>query len=726
MRLMIGVFALLLSGTAFAHTLHVTVAVHGDVAAKRQGRFVCVPVASPAGESDIAVRAVAVPGAVVIDVNDSLPCKLELDVEGLWHRPLYVQKGQEASSVDLWPVAVLTGALQSAQPRPAELQLRFLPVNDQDTDMPGGGEVTCPVVDGRFRCVLPAGQHHLRLRATRKIPHYRWNVALAPHETRDLGTLTLRDGASIAGSVEVRPPSKVRSWRDIKVAAIPAGVAEAHANESALIATPDDHGWFLIEGVPPGEYLISAASGDLSSERVRIRVLPQAQPELTAPLVLDTPKALELSFSPPLDPWGKPWQVRLSRLDGGRGTVVTASSANDQGVWSARRLRSGAYELEVGTGTRAVWHRSTITIAASDVTMALPLPGKTVRGTVTLGGRPAADVDVLLGGKYGAIRQKATTDSEGTFSTYAPEALAHEGKWTIDVTGAQPSMHRRIELTPEVDDAGDLVFAIELPSRRIGGRVLHADGSPAAGALVNVEHAQSEEILQQARVDESGAFVLAGLDRGDYSLQANDFMKESRKVRVTVADEPNAPIDLVLQANDELRGSVESPYGPVPGATVLVFPRDVDWTSVAPARTSADGTFVTVLPAGTRQADVLVGAPGFAFEMARIAIEKRHLRVTVSQNGGTLRLTVPPLTVASSASLALLHNGATAGVTVLLTKWGGRIIKTEKEQVEISVPAMQPGEYSLCIQGVTIDRSACTTGYLAPQGELALSVVPPQ
>ena len=487
-----------------------------------------------------------------------------------------------------------------------------------------------------------------------------------------------------------------------------------------------EHGSFQISGLAPGEYVVSAALADFSSEEVHVRVLPAAQIELIQPLLLQKPKQLDVIISPALDPFGERWTVRLMRLIDGRVEIVTESQAGEGGKWAGRGLRVGDYDVDVVAAGQYSWHTARITIGDTDVHLPVDISAGRVRGSVTLGDRPVSAGTVHLGGMSGRIRHTVTTDGDGRFDTFAPAALANGRQWTVEVEAEHPSIHQKLEVTADVD-GGEHVLAIVLPDLRIAGRVLDDDGSPAKHAMINIREADPEAMLRQISAAETGEFVVSGLDEGQYQLQANAFMKESRALTVSLREDEEAPpVELVLQPNAQLAGRVVSAFGPVEGVKLWVHPTDVAYSSVRSAVTRADGTFAAILTPGTREADVLIAAPGFGLGLFHLRIENRPLTITVDQSSGTLRLVLPALRHPLFAQALLRHNGAATGPRALVGNWGTRIVRDEADGAELVVPMVDPGEWQLCLPSNGGEPPVCQSGYVAPGGELTLRTIPPQ
>lgn len=177
---------------------------------------------------------------------------------------------------------------------------------------------------------------------------------------------------------------------------------------------------------------------------------------------------------------------------------------------------------------------------------------------------------------------------------------------------------------------------------------------------------------------------------------------------VGVRVEETASVRLRLEHGREVRGRVVSAFGPVPGARISIYPTNVPGRIVTTHTTDERGEFLIVLPPNAADLDVRVFPPGFAYTMGRVGYQpKKPLIVTVDQRGGTLVVNAPP-----DAALRLHHEGAMTWLSALRSSWS----TSTRQDGSLCLEAMEPGAYTLC------SESACTDGFLPPQGELRLTL----
>ncbi|MCA8941911.1 MAG: carboxypeptidase regulatory-like domain-containing protein, partial [Planctomycetes bacterium] len=160
--------------------------------------------------------------------------------------------------------------------------------------------------------------------------------------------------------------------------------------------------------------------------------------------------------------------------------------------------------------------------------------GRSVRGTVTIGGRALAD---------GWIEIERITGRR----TMLPMAIVENGRFAARV--GHPGRYllqvrRGIFMAPvgdpktiEVDDSEDARIELEFPGGRIGGRVVHdASGDPLAGAVVKLVSTQQRGGKDPVGfgfeiTGEDGSFEFVGLDEGDYTLIADEHLSPAGGAR---------------------------------------------------------------------------------------------------------------------------------------------------------------------------------------------------
>jgi hypothetical protein len=623
----------------------------------------------------------------------------------------------------------------AGEPAPREISLRFslAPQVKNRRALSKESTVSCAVHDGAFTCEVPAGILDLRIRHEGMIPIYRWGVVVEAGKDRNLGSLKLQHGSSVTGWVALKsgePPGRtVQVELAHEGAGLPGTREEYERLRSLSLKTEaNERGFFQFPGVPPGTYRVTASGeGFAPARRGSIVVREGLQSEILEPLELGKPLQLEVRLDPPLDPFGKPWQLRLlqSEVAGELNDGVWNGTASPEGFWRRPGLAPGGYRLLVLGTADERWAARELQLDAGQTSVDVKIPLVAVRGTVTLGKEPLA-ATVWFGGRRGGRRIRMDSDEKGRYTGLLPE----EGTWPLEIAAAE--RHLRLALDPvEVKvPSGKTVATVDVrvPDTRLAGEVVDPSGRKVPGAMVSVLRSG----VSQVETDEKGEFELRGVKPGIAGIEAEDGKRTSGAVEVRIAEEHENPrLHLILQETLKIEGRVVSSSGPVPGAELTAFPAldQVGFATAASAVSGPDGSFTLALPAGTSRIDLLVLAPSFALRMLPLLLQPdRPLEIAVAQDGGTLVLEVPE----DPATHPLLAHAGTFTFPSLLQRWAS-LQGSARTPGRLVLPNVEPGAYSLCVRASTELRQGkeppgdgrCESGVLPPLGELKLRILAP-
>lgn len=669
---------------------------------------------------------------------------LQAEAPGFWGSPFQLELGQSAVQIalDLWPAGKIEGGftLDKGDEPPSELAIFFRPTPEvPPSQAPPPAKVVCPVKERAWACPLPAGVMDLRLQAGGFVPRYLWDVRVEPGKTLRPGHVELRQGSAVLGWVVTADRSPIGENATVELRPRIAGAVPAkdRLENLSFKAAVNSRGFFQLEGVPPGAYVLEARHPRFATAVTSVRVVPGEVTEVAnPPLLLDLPKALEVFVDPPVDPAGQSWSVKLQRLDRDSSIVTTLATevASPDGVWRKQGLPQGRYLLRISRPEGDAWWMDEVVIDENPAPVQVRIHIVKVAGTVHLGKNPLA-ASLWFGGRHGAVRVEARSDEKGTFETWLP----HAGSWMVHVSSESPVIEReipKVEVQPKPgSDRAEV--ELRLPNTRLRGKVVDEAGKAITKAIITAQpNGAVQEGLVQTFADDEGKFALSGLPPGPALVQADagrDRYAHPVEVAISEDREPD-PIVLVARAQKRLTGTVVSTSGPVPGVRLRATPAGIPAILSASATTDARGDFELFLPPQTREILLTVSAPGFAFRMLRLPVPPEGgLTIGVEQVAGTLVIeTVEPLdwTDPSGPGVYVLRDGAVAGLSSLRA-WAMAAGVPPADRQRSVIPLIEPGEYQACLilpgerpgldLGI-VPPQRCVRGALTPNGELALKL----
>lgn len=256
-------------------------------------------------------------------------------------------------------------------------------------------------------------------------------------------------------------------------------------------------------------------------------------------------------------------------------------------------------------------------------------PGQPIEGTiVTPEGKPLADVEVSMyaasdkatGFPAGSF-DKTTTDDNGRFRIVPP--TPGDGVLWIKPADYSPQAHR---IADRRGDWGEIKMEV---GATITGRVLDVNGQPVPNVRVEArrqgdgeradEYLQSNAVANQigrsVATQEDGAFTLASLPEGDYTLEIDFNAKEGEydppplrevflRQSLKIADKRPQQITIQAVPHVVLQGTyLNSKNEPCSGHEVMLFGRIDDSFYFARSSTPGnDGKFELKIPHGLREA----------------------------------------------------------------------------------------------------------------------------
>lgn len=640
---------------------------------------------------------------------------LSVEATGYWVWPAIVPSG---GAVDLWPAGTLIGQVDTrTTPQDvSELAVRFTssPGSTPPTGFPEEGVVTCPVVDGKLSCVLPAGTFDLRLRAKGFSSVYLWAKRIETGSALQVGSLSLKRGASLVGRV-------VSNERDAPkpgactVRLEPVGVVGgkgSSAADSPQVGV-DGRGFFHLEALPPGRWSIVAEQVGFAPVRRAVTILEGAEANLKEPLFLSRPARLELSFFPPQDPDGKPWMVELlESMDDGRAAPIATAPASLGGFWARAGLSSGRrYMVRVRTSAGHVWwaDAASFELAGPVHKRAQELGIEEVTGSLRLGEQPLAG-RMTFGAPEENLAIELRSDSDGLFSGLLPRV----GTWIVRVASETPSIRRRVEVDVRRGLDGKGKVDILLSDRALTGEIVDEKGAHLERAILTVRGGGDSRESVQDHV-EGGLFRLTGFEPGEYLLKAVGGGRISEMVPVEVAPDGTSPfVRIVAKPRVVIDLRLVTEVGtPIPGARVdLLLPTQFPGLSSRSGRTDALGRISFPTHPDVAQQCLAVSEPGLPHRVFAVVPGPDVQDVVVATAGGTIEIeTASP----RDGDAQVLWHGPCFLPTPLVRRWTGGD--------GTRFPGMAPGEYRLCRhRGGSPVPLSCAAGFLAPYGTISLSL----
>jgi protocatechuate 3,4-dioxygenase beta subunit len=241
---------------------------------------------------------------------------------------------------------------------------------------------------------------------------------------------------------------------------------------------------------------------------------------------------------------------------------------------------------------------------------------------------PVADAEVAIGGRgllpdawEEASRVETRTDARGRFR------LDGIGGSAATVTARAPGFG----VASKTDvRSGEAVELFLFPGATLSGTVRDDGGRPVRGAVVRAQGDFRHSTSPTARTDARGAFVLAGIEPGEYVVVGREGSRAPGIAAVVVEPRSEAAVDLVLSDGGFATGRIVDPDGRRLAGRVRAevfdghgLPSSASDLMSAEAR--ADGTFALgPLPVGAL--GLAVSAPGR---------ERVRVEATVPARGST-------------------------------------------------------------------------------------------
>lgn len=461
------------------------------------------------------------------------------------------------------------------------------------------------------------------------------NVVVNEGETLEGVEVRLARGSAVSGRVldarSGRPVLDAGVRAELSGGALRMGMARMGNESVENEATTDAEGRFEITGLAPGKWRLTASHADHkdASETVEVKDAP-----VVAEIRLGQGGIVTGSVLAGGRPVGGA-QVGLSLAgDSGRGMMDGDRTAitDEGGRFRFEHLEPGRY-----TVVAALREQSSAPVEAvltgdesRDVQLALGA-GAVIRGSVS----------GLPDGRLGGVNVSASgtdyfsntrTAANGSFElSGAPEGTISINASAGDFMSGSRSASSSVTIAPgQAEAAVEIVFEQGL---RVEGRVSRG-GRPVTDAMVMAfPDGGGRRRNASGRTDESGGYVLEGLDEGAYEIQASS--QNAMPIRRKVTLGADTTVDLEAAAA-RLAGTVvdEESSRPLADVEVRIEDRGQSRTSMSAVTTDSSGRFAMedVEPAAYR---VAFQRSGYQAEVRSLtASEDADVRVSLRRGEG--------------------------------------------------------------------------------------------
>ena len=645
----------------------------------------------------------------------------ELRARGWWAPSEVIRVDGSELERRVWKTGAVRGTVKvpegKRQPLRLTIDVADPPAQPSKLDLPRNTRIDCPIAsDGTWNCDVPAGVVDLVLRTPGFVPEYRWGMRVRDAAPLQLGTIALRPGASVAGwaAADGKKIAGARAKLVRLVAPNASGRMRERLERPVAQTTVRDDGFFQLAEIGPGSYELVVELDGLAPSRVApLEVQAESETVLREPLRLQPPIDFALRVAP-----AEAWRVRVIRRSDWQ--TVFNGTVDEAGLVALRNQVPGTYAITVADATGNQYLNEDVVIEHA---AEYPLRVQTidVSGVTSYGGKPAA-AKLRFGGEFGAQRVATRSDDEGRYRIRLPRA----GSWPIDVSiGDAIETALRVEV-PEAKD-GIATVDIDVPATGVDGVVLAENGKPVRGASVRLNGATTSS---SATTDTEGRFTFRGAPAGRATLSAEFRTGERRQTTdVTYVDIKAGsyfgPFELRLLPERLLQGTVLSPRGAIPGAT-LQF---VAESFVATATSDVDGTFRVDVPEGIDALIATVSPPAHSLRAFRVAVDGRKVLLNVQDAGGMLSVRFTP---DRKHVVSIFQDGMLLPLSALY-HWARSLGDPFADPAgRITVPNVSAGLYRACLvpngiiepqQFAAVMRAAkCSEATLAPGGRVELDL----
>ncbi|HKO02376.1 MAG TPA: carboxypeptidase-like regulatory domain-containing protein [Thermoanaerobaculia bacterium] len=490
---------------------------------------------------------------------------------------------------------------------------------------------TLVVPRGGYRILVRAAHHRLAIRKVRV------------SDAATLGTIVVPAAPMISGVVKGATGAHVTCGIDCN-------------------ANVDEHGRFHVEitGVWPDELVISA-----NGRGTKHVALPSAQHDVTLdPITLTRAASLRINVrrhdeSGPLDV-----AIAIREDEVPLKFIAEKRIAPGESSITIGDLDAGTYTVLVKGAQPLQRISAKANVAAGDVrTIPIDLTSAIAHARITLGGVPLPNADVRLESVGNRWWTNFTAGADGELNS----AIWEQGLFTAAIRprpGATPHITRvRLSGSPLAE------LAIDVPDRRIAGRVIDGAGVPVSGALVSLR-STAEELSRtvNATTGEHGDFEFFGAAAGSHALTvvAGSYLRPDRVTFTLGENDREKNVDVIVREGIARTFDVRTPHGTPSSGALLVVASDGHLR--ATAYTDVQGRAELATPGD--EASTLYVFP----KEGSLVI--RPLAASLDDAATTERIIVPAANASLEVATLTTDGGALPDVSLLM-RYNGQLLPPE-------------------------------------------------
>jgi 5-hydroxyisourate hydrolase-like protein (transthyretin family) len=339
-------------------------------------------------------------------------------------------------------------------------------------------------------------------------------------------------------------------------------------NNGVVIAEvqTDTNGNYLVDGLLPGEFSLSAINSDYRSSVLEFTAAPNTQsvvnfnliavPSLFSGFVTDSDTGLPIvgAIVETFDLSSAPFEIGIANAEVGAlaviGRPVAVALTNIDGFYTIPGLSNGTYTLRASAQGYGTDGRQSILLVNETKVENFALPGtpSSISGIVTISGNgPLSNAEVNVLDENGIVVGSATTGNDGTYLIGNLSA----GIYTV-TADAEGYLKDSLSLTLRSGEYRTGVnFALSAGADGdITGQVSDSrTGRPLAGVTISLFTLQGT-LVSEVTSNESGVFSLLGIPAGTYELRAaaQGYLPFATTLELSEGEELLVPISLVAVA----------------------------------------------------------------------------------------------------------------------------------------------------------------------------------